>query len=360
MKSFKTNRLIFAVGAVLIGIILLIWPGTSLMLMGKCIGAALAVGGVIAAFLFWKDHETPSRSLLLVMAAIMLICGVVIFLHPDDLVRLIPTIMGILVVISGLINIGETFLLNRQKYGKWWISLLVAAVTIVAGLVLIHYAFQMAAFVTRIAGGVLIFDGASDLWVLSRLSSSAKNAAVENGVVDADATEVKAEATEAHTTGPAAAGNTASTGTAASTGTVAASATASAADAGITPDTAAEAGSTPDTAADTGSTPDAGSAAGVAETVETGNADTAPAVTPESGIAKEDPVTMFEQTSAELIWNDDGVVIGSAETEAAGEMQETAGQPADGPNSGDSPAGGIPEYMLQNEQPGEYRIPGQE
>ena len=348
MKSFKTNRLIFAVGAVLIGIILLIWPGTSLMLMGKCIGAALAVGGVVAAFFYWKDHETPSRSLLLVMAAIMLVCGVVIFFHPDDLVRLIPTIMGILVVISGLINIGETFLLNRQKYGKWWISLLVAAVTIVAGLVLIHYAFQMAAFVTRVAGGVLIFDGASDLWVLSRLSSSAKNAAAEAGVVDASATEVKAEAGEAYTAGPVAAG------------TAPAAASESAAAANITPNTVAAAGITPDTAAAAGSTPEAGLSAGVAETVDNGNDDTASTVTPESSIAKEDPVSMFEQTSAELIWNDDGVVIGSAETEVAGNMQETADQPADDANNGDSPEGGIPEYILQDEQPGEYKIPGQE
>ena len=358
MKSFKTNRLIFAVGAVLIGIILLIWPGTSLMLMGKCIGAALAVGGVVAAFFYWKDHETPSRSLLLVMAAIMLVCGVVIFFHPDDLVRLIPTIMGILVVISGLINIGETFLLNRQKYGKWWISLLVAAVTIVAGLVLIHYAFQMAAFVTRVAGGVLIFDGASDLWVLSRLSSSAKNAAAEAGVVDASATEVKAEAGEAYTAGPVAAGTAPA---AASESAAAANITPdTAATADITHETAATADITPDTAAAAGSTPEAGPSAGVAETVDTGNADTAFTVTPGSSIAKEDPVSMFEQTSAELIWNDDGVVIGSAETEVAGDMQETADQPADDANNGDSPEGGIPEYILQDEQPGEYKIPGQE
>lgn len=344
MKSFKTNRLIFAVGAVLIGIILLIWPGTSLMLMGKCIGAALAVGGVVAAFLFWKDHETPSRSLLLVMAAIMLICGVVIFLHPDDLVRIIPTIMGILVVISGLINIGETFLLNRQKYGKWWISLLVAAVTIVAGLVLIHYAFQMAAFVTRIAGGVLIFDGVSDLWVLSRLSSSAKNAAAEAGAVDTSATEVKPETGEAHTAEPVAAGNVAATDTVT---------------AGVS-DSVEPAGITPDTASAVESTPDAGSTAGFAETADAKSTDTEPAEAPESSAAKEDPISMFEQTSAELVWNDDGVVIGSAESEIVDDTQEAADQPADGANSGGSPDSGMPEYMLQDEQPGEYKIPGQE
>ena len=170
MSSFKTNRLIFAIGALIIGIILLIWPGASLMIIGRCIGAVLAAGGIVAAFLFWKDHEAMSRTLLLVMAAVMLICGIVIILHPDELVKLIPTIMGVLAVMSGLINIGETFLLNRKKYGKWWISLIVAALKIAAGVFVIRNAFSLVSIITRLAGGVMVFSGCSDLWVLSRLA----------------------------------------------------------------------------------------------------------------------------------------------------------------------------------------------
>ena len=177
MSSFKTNRLIFAIGALIIGIILLIWPGASLMIIGRCIGAVLAAGGIVAAFLFWKDHEAMSRTLLLVMAAVMLICGIVIILHPDELVKLIPTIMGVLAVMSGLINIGETFLLNRRKYGKWWISLIVAALKVAAGIFVIRNAFSLVSIITRLAGGVMVFSGCSDLWVLSRLAYAEKKTA---------------------------------------------------------------------------------------------------------------------------------------------------------------------------------------
>ena len=117
------------------------------------------------------------KSILLVMAAVMLICGVVIFLHPEELVKLIPTIMGILVMISGLINLGETFVLTRNKYGKWWISLIVSIVTIAAGIFLVRNAFNLASLITRIAGGILVFDGISDLWVVSRLSKASKDMA---------------------------------------------------------------------------------------------------------------------------------------------------------------------------------------
>lgn len=190
MKSFTTNRIVFAIGASVLGIILLIWPGTSLIIMAKCIGAAVAIGGLFAAYQFFRDHDSAVKSLLLVMAAVMIICGVVIFLHPEELVKLIPMIMGILVLLSGIINLGETFTLSRQRYNRWWLSLIIAVLTIGAGIFLITRAFSLAALITRIAGGILLFDGLSDLWVISRVSRADKDAQA----VDVKAEEVKTEA----------------------------------------------------------------------------------------------------------------------------------------------------------------------
>lgn len=201
LKSFKTDRIIFAAGAIVLGIVLLVWPSTSLLIMGKCIGALLAAGGLAAVFMFFRNHESAMKSILLIMAAVMLICGIVIFLHPDDLVRLIPTIMGILVLISGLINLGETFMLTRSKYNKWWASLIVAIATIAAGIFLIRNAFNLASLITRIAGGILIFDGISDLWVISRVSKAHKEMEVEATAVDVESAVTEQEEAPAESAG---------------------------------------------------------------------------------------------------------------------------------------------------------------
>ena len=152
-------------------------PDVSLVIIGRCIGSVLAVGGLVAGFLSFKDHESLTRTLLLLMAAVMLICGIVIVFHPEELVKLIPTIAGALAVLSGLINIGETFLLSRNKYGKWWISLVTAALKIAAGIFVIRNAFVLVETIARVAGGVMIFCGGSDLWVISRLFVAEKKAA---------------------------------------------------------------------------------------------------------------------------------------------------------------------------------------
>ena len=51
--------------------------------------------------------------------------------------------------------------------------------TIAAGIFLIRNAFNLASLITRIAGGILIFDGISDLWVISRVSKAHKEMEVE-------------------------------------------------------------------------------------------------------------------------------------------------------------------------------------
>ena len=196
MKSFRLNRVIFSACAIVLGIVLLIWPERSLFIISKCIGVFLAGGGLAAAYMYYRDHDSAVRSVLLVLAAVMLICGAVIFMHPEELIKLIPTIVGILVMISGLINIGETFILSRSKYGRWWISLIIAIITIAAGIFIINKAFSLAAFITRIAGGVLIFDGLTDLWVVSRLYKASKDAEIEVSAVEVNTAAAGTEGTE--------------------------------------------------------------------------------------------------------------------------------------------------------------------
>ena len=216
MKSFRFNRAIFSAGAIALGIVLLIWPAGSLVIIAKCVGIILAVGGIAAGVMYYRDHESAVKSFLLVLALVMLICGVVIFLHPAELVKLFPTIVGILVMISGLINLGETFVLSRSKYGKWWISLIIAVITIALGVFIINKAFSLAALITRIAGGVLIFDGASHLWVISRISKASKEF---ESTVDGSAVEVGSKVPEnGAASGPAAGGGPGSPAGAATAG----------------------------------------------------------------------------------------------------------------------------------------------
>lgn len=203
MKSFRLNRVIFSAIALVLGIVLLIWPTGSLFIIAKCIGIILAAGGLAACFMYYRDHGSALDSILLILAVVMIIGGVVIFLHPEELIKLIPTITGVLVIVSGLVKLGESFVLTRREYGKWWISLIIAFITIALGVFIVNRAFSLAALITRIVGGVLLFDGVSHLWVISRISKASEGArdtvegtAVEAGSRTTDGGEAESPAAE--------------------------------------------------------------------------------------------------------------------------------------------------------------------
>ena len=310
MKSFRFNRAIFSAGAIALGIVLLIWPAGSLLIIAKCVGIILAVGGIAAGVMYYRDHESAVKSFLLVIALVMLICGVVIFLHPEELVKLFPTIVGILVMISGLINLGETFVLSRSKYGKWWISLIIAVITIALGVFIINKAFSLAALITRIAGGVLIFDGASHIWVISRISKTASEA---GSTVDGSAVQVNTE--------PADSG-------------------------------AAQAKADPasDAAVDAaGTRPEAGAAAGQAKAESAHNAADTESSTSDT------PEASDESTEPEKDTVSDPESGHNSRSEAnSGESSVTGTAPPSREQDADDDEDSVPEYMMQAEQETDY------
>ncbi len=186
MKGYKKNRIVFSFIALVIGLILLFWPGASLTIMCKCIAAFLAAGGVVEIILYLRDHESVFKSMQLILGVIMVIVGVIVYRKPEGLVSLIPTVIGALVVMSGVVNLGEALTLSRQKYTKWWTSLLWAALTIGLGAILITRAFGITAMITRVAGGFVVFDAVTNLLIVKNIDSKEKEAKQGAEAIDVD------------------------------------------------------------------------------------------------------------------------------------------------------------------------------
>lgn len=187
LKGYRTSRVLFSLGAIALGIIFLVWPSTSLIVLARIVGAVLTIGGVIGVINFFMDRNAIYKTFLLLVGICMIVIGIWIIRSPGNLVRLIPIVFGILVLVSGITNIAETIDLSRSRYSYWWLSLILGIVTILFGVLLITRPGSVASFVTQIVGISLIFDGVSDLWIVSRVSKAAK--IVSDAVQDAEAVD---------------------------------------------------------------------------------------------------------------------------------------------------------------------------
>lgn len=167
MKHLSGSRKIYAFGSIILGVLLLIWPGSALRMAAYAAGIIIMAGGITAVLAhFRKKPRTAVGGVNLLAGIGVTLVGGWIFLNPEDFAAVIPTAVGYLIVISGIVKLLETFSLSRARFGRWWASLFTAIVTIVMGLLLVNHAFGIASTMVRIGGAFLLFNGISDLWVV--------------------------------------------------------------------------------------------------------------------------------------------------------------------------------------------------
>lgn len=190
-KKFKANELISSLIFVVIGLVLLIWPGTSTQVVCMVLGGVLLAYGVIQIVMHLLAKEkTLYHQGMLILGIILLVIGAWILLKPDMIIAAVPVIMGIIIVMHGVHNIVQGLQLKGMDYEKWWIAFTLGIVTVVLGSVLIYNPFSVVNTVVRVIGAFLIYDGISRIWIVSRVSKSRK---IKEKIIDAEAVIVEEE-----------------------------------------------------------------------------------------------------------------------------------------------------------------------
>lgn len=170
LKSLKMNYSLSAVVCVILGIVLLVWPGQSTDLVCMVLGIVLAGFGLIQIILYLvtKEKTVVSHGMMM-LGIVLVVIGIWIIAKPGTIKQLIPVTIGILIVIHGGHNAVQAIELKKMNYDNWWVALLLAVLTIGLGVVLICNPFTVLDMAVRIIGAFLIYDGLSDMWILSRV-----------------------------------------------------------------------------------------------------------------------------------------------------------------------------------------------
>lgn len=155
------------------------------------LGAALVVYGVlqIVFYLANKDRNIAMQGMM-VFGIVVAVIGVWILLKPEMIIMAVPVIVGILIVIHGIHNVVQAIALKKDGYTNWWVAFLLGVITVVFGVVLICNPFTVVDTVVRLIGAFLIYDGLSDIWILSRVSKVKRNA---EKIVDANFVDITDE-----------------------------------------------------------------------------------------------------------------------------------------------------------------------
>mgnify|MGYP000675178513 FL=1 len=189
IKSLKVNYSLSAVICVILGIVLLVWPGQSTQVVCMVLGIVLGGFGLIQIILYLATKEKTMVSHSMMMLGVVLaVIGGWIVLKPETIIKAVPMIVGILIVIHGFHNAVQAIDLKKMQYDNWWVALLLSLLTVALGVVLICNPFTIVDTVVRIIGAFLVYDGLSDMWILSRVFKTKKN---REKIIDTDAVNVE-------------------------------------------------------------------------------------------------------------------------------------------------------------------------
>lgn len=191
LKRWKADMIVSALVCVVLGVVLLIWPGETIDIFCKVLAIGLIIMGVVNILNYFMNKSIhPFGG---VMGTVVALVGVWIFASPERIVSLVPIVIGVVLCIHGIQDMKLAFETRENGYEKWWTMMIVAVISLVFGIICISKAFGMVTLALQFIGIGLIYDGLSDLWVASQAVRMERAMKREADVLEVEYKEVNEE-----------------------------------------------------------------------------------------------------------------------------------------------------------------------
>ena len=208
LRYVKSGMMLLSIAYIVIGMMLLIMPQTSLLWICYAFGAVVLITGIVCLIQYARIRGTGfTAPFMLVGGVITAGLGIFTLAKPQVVASFLPVVFGIFIVVDGLSRIGSAIDLAKRKGQKWWVLLLLSIVSVALGILLVLHPFGAAVSIVMVCGILLIVEGAMNLGcilyaamelrTLDRMATAAANAAMSaigDALDEAEAAESPADA----------------------------------------------------------------------------------------------------------------------------------------------------------------------
>lgn len=185
LRDLRSSSVLPALLCLVFGIVLIIWPDISSNFICYAIGAAIMLVGVIFVIRYIrKDLVRDFYRKDLVIGLIAISLGLVALLRVELIKGLIPTILGIVVLFSGIVKLQNAIDMFRMQYTYWYVILILSLLNVGFGILLILEPVWIVDIVFVLIGCGLVYSGLSDLLTLYFVSRTIKNMVKESDIID--------------------------------------------------------------------------------------------------------------------------------------------------------------------------------
>lgn len=179
LRSVKRTYLLFSCLWILLGLALLLFPGLSSAIICYALGGLCLVWSVVKLIgYFSRDPYRLAFQFDLALAVFCLILGLVLIFFSRAVISMLPVIVGIFTVVSGVFKLQTAFEARRFGIASWpWLLVLSVAAIVIGALVLI-LPYQTALLGIRLMGLAILVGGIEDLTATACTVNTKKNGTV--------------------------------------------------------------------------------------------------------------------------------------------------------------------------------------
>lgn len=151
----------------IVGIILVLMPGTALATIVRFIGIMLIIVGALQLISGINNSNTSQGEKAAAMVAA--VGGAVLLLFPGFVVSIFHLVAAAVIILIGASHLAKAFEAKKSGDSGWGIMCALSIVTIISGIIVFRNPFAIRTLV-RIIGIILIYNGLTGTWMNSKNS----------------------------------------------------------------------------------------------------------------------------------------------------------------------------------------------
>lgn len=159
-KMMKWNSSVNAFIFLALGLLLLIFPIESMNIGGYLVASILMLLGIGYLIRIYKERPsfTNGDIIYLIISLVSIGVSISIFIDPTWIIRVINILVGLILLISGIMNLKNMLSFKKDRTTSFWIYISLIGLIILLGIVIIVNPLWLSKIITRLAGAALIID----------------------------------------------------------------------------------------------------------------------------------------------------------------------------------------------------------
>lgn len=175
-KRFHFLSVVLSVCMMVLGVLMIIFPNTSIIVICSVLGAICAIFGIGETVRYFKMKKIGMFfGFDLALGICSIIIGAVLLIHPKGAAAVFPFIVGIYILIDSAFDIQTAVEMKKCGIGNWALALILSITSAVFAIFLIINPFGGAEAFAVFIGISLVFHGIENLYSLFCLTKVIKS-----------------------------------------------------------------------------------------------------------------------------------------------------------------------------------------